>query len=65
MMTLDDLSCNIQTLNTVGVDGSLGKPLGIGDLLGLGIEHFHEITTDNLAFLLGITYTGEIGKELL
>ena len=52
-------------LNVVGVDGALGQPLGVGNFLGLGIEHFHEIATDDLAFLLGICHSFQVFEELV
>ena len=65
MMAFDDLTSNVQRLNSVGIDSALSKPFGIGNLLGFGIEHFHEITTDNLTFLFWIGDTCQVGKEFL
>ena len=65
VMALDDLTRNVQRLNAVRIDGALGKPAGIGDFLGLGIENLDEVAADNLSFLLGLGDTSQIGKELL
>ena len=65
MMTLDHLTCNVQTLDTVGIDGALRQPAGIGNLAGLGIEHLDKVATDNLALLLRVAHTCQIRKELL
>ena len=64
MVTLDHLTRDIQRLDTVGIDRTLSQPFGIRDLLRLGIENLHEITTNNLAFLFWICHTCEVGKEL-
>ena len=65
VVALDDLAGNIETLDTVGIDGSLSQPLGAFYLLGLGIEDLDEITAYNLALLLGIGHAGKDGKELV
>ena len=64
-MALDDLTSNIQTLDTVGIDSSLCQPLGSGLLLSLGIEYLHKVAAYNLALLLRIGHTSQVGKELL
>ena len=46
VVALDDLARDVQRLDTVRVDGTLRQPLGIGDLLRLGIEHLHEVAAD-------------------
>lgn len=63
VVALDDLTRNVQRLDAVRVNGALGKPLRIGNLLGLGIKDFHEVATDNLTLLLGVGDTCQIGKE--
>ena len=64
VVALDNLARNVERLDTVGIDGTLGQPLGIGNLLGLGIEHLYEISADDLALLLRVCNTRQIGKEL-
>ena len=54
-----------EALYPVGVDGALGEPLGIGYLLGFGVEHLDEVAPYYLSFLLGVGHTGKVGKELL
>ena len=65
VVALDDLAGNIETLDTVGIDGSLSQPLGAFYLLGLGIEDLDEITAYNLTLLLGVGHAGKVGKELV
>ena len=65
VVTLNNLSCNIQGFDAVGIDSTLCQPLGIGNLLCLGIEDLDEVTTDNLTLLFGISNTFQVGKELL
>ena len=65
VVALDDLACNIQALNTVGIDGPLCQPLSISNLLRLSIEHLDKITADNLTFLLRFHNSCKVGKELL
>ena len=65
MMTLDHLTRDIQTLDTVWIDSTLSQPLGTSLLLCLSIEHLYEVATDNLTLLLWVCYTSQVGKELL
>ena len=65
VMALDDLARDVQALDAVGVDGALGQPLGISNLLGFGIEHLDEVAADDLALLLRLGDTGEVSEELL
>ena len=65
MMALNYLTCDIQRLDTVGIDGTLPQPLRIRDLLSLSVEHLDEVTTDDLTLLFRIRNTGQVGKELL
>ena len=69
MMTLDNLASNIETFNTVRINSALSKPtyltivrpLGLGyDALGLSIKHLDKVTSDNLAFSLGLFNPGEV-----
>ena len=62
---LDDLAGDIERLDTVWIDSALGKPLGVGDLLGLGIEDLDEVAADDLAFLLRVGDALQIGEEAL
>src|SRR3712207_663965 len=64
-MTLDGHTRNTEALDTVGINRTLGQPFGVGYLLGLGIEHFHEVTTYNLTLLFRVGNTFEVLKELL
>ena len=63
MMALDDLACDIEALDAVGIDGSLGKPLGIGYLVRLLVEHLHEVAADDLALLLGFCHAFQVAEE--
>ena len=65
VVALDYLARNVERLDAIGIDGALGQPLGVGNLLGLGIEHFHEVAAYDFAFLFGVGDTGQVGKELL
>ncbi len=65
MVTLDNHTCNTQTLNTVWVDSTLCKPLSIRNLLSFSIKHLNKVTTNNLALLLWVGNTFQILKELL
>ena len=64
-MALDDHARNAETLNAVWIDSALSQPLGIGNLLGLGVEHLHEITANNLAFLLWVAHALQVLEELV
>ena len=64
-MALDNLACNVERLDTVGIDSALCKPLGTSLLLSLSVEHLNEVATDNLTLLLRIGYTSQIVEELL
>ena len=64
MVALDDLTRDVQRLDTVGIDGALCQPFGIGNLLGFGIEHLDEVATYNLTLLLWVSDTCEVAKEL-
>ena len=50
-------------LHHVGIDRTLRQPLYVLDLLGLGIEHLHEIAADDLALLLGIGHSGQVAQK--
>ena len=65
VVALDNLSCNVETLDAVRIDSALCEPFCPNLLLGLGIEHFHEVPADDLALLLRIGDSGEVGKEFL
>ena len=65
VMALDDHARNAETLNAVWIDSALSQPLGIGNLLGLGVEHLHEITANNLAFLLWVAHALQVLEELV
>ena len=65
MVTLDNLAGNVQRLDAVGIDGALSEPTGIGNLLGLGIEHLDEVAANNLTFLLRFGNACKVGEELL
>ena len=65
VVALDDLARDVERLDAVGIDGALSEPFGVGNLLGLGIEHFDEVATDDLTFLFGFGNACEVGKELL
>ena len=65
VMALDDLARDVQRLDTVWIDGTLRQPLGIGDLLRLGIEHLHEVAADDLTLLLRLIDTSQVSEELL
>ena len=65
MMALDHLSCNVETLNAVGIYRTLSQPLGIRYLLGLRIEHLNEITAYYLALLLRVGHSFKVFEELL
>ena len=65
MVTLDDLTRDVERLDAVRIDGTLRQPLGISNLLSLSIEHLHEVATDNLALLLWVGNTCQVAKELL
>ena len=64
MMALDCLTGYVEALNTVRIDGTLGEPLGIGYLGGLGIEHLNKVAAYDLTFLLRIGHTLQVLKEL-
>ena len=65
VVTLNDLTRDVQRLDTIGIDCTLRQPLGIGDLLRLGIEHLNEIAADDLTLLLRIGDTSQVSEELL
>ena len=48
VMALNHLTRDVQALDAVRIDGTLGKPLGTCLLLSLSIENLHEVATDNL-----------------
>ena len=58
VMALDDLACDVEGFDAVGVDGALSQPARVCNFLCFGIEDFHEVATDNLALLLGFCDTG-------
>jgi hypothetical protein len=47
------------------VDGALGQPLGVGQLLGLGLEDLDELAADDLALLLRVGDALQVPHELL
>ena len=65
MVALDDLTGNVQRLDSVRIDSALCQPLGIGNLLSLSIEHLDKIATDNLTLLLRVGNASQVAKELL
>ena len=62
---MDNLAGDVETLDAVGIDRSLGKPFGTRLLLRLGVEHLHEVASDDLTLLLRVGNASEVGKELL
>ena len=73
VMALDNLSCDIERLDTVRIDSTLSKPLDLtfsilafcNDALCLGIEHLYEVATYNLSFLLWLAHSCKVTKELV
>ena len=65
VVALDHLARDVERLDAVGIDGALGQPLGVGNLLSLGIEDLHEVAAYDFALLLGVGDAGQVGKELL
>ena len=65
MVALDDLARDVERLDAVGIDGALSQPLGIGNLLSLGIEDLHEVASYNLTLLLRVGDSSEVSEELL
>ena len=65
VMALDNHTCYAQTLNAVGIDCALCKPLGISNLLCLGIEHLNKVAAYNLALLLRVGNAFKVFEELL
>ena len=65
MMALDDHPGDAEALDAVGVDGALGKPFGVGDFLGFGVEHVDEAGADDLALALGFSDAFQFTEELL
>ena len=65
VVALDYLACYVERLDAVRVDGALSEPLGILNLLSLGIEHLDEVAANDLALLLGLGYALEVAQELV
>ena len=65
VVTLDDLTRDVERLNAVGIDGALGQPFSIGNLTSLCIEHLDEVATNNLTLLLRVGNACQVAKELL
>ena len=65
VMALDDLAGDIQTLDAVGINRTLGQPFGIRYLVGLGIKDINETLADYLALTLGFCYAGQLAEEFL
>ena len=65
VMALDNHTCYAQTFNAVGIDCALCKPLGISNLLCLGIEHLNKVAAYNLALLLRVGNAFKVFEELL
>ena len=64
-MALDDLTSDVERLDTVRIDSALCKPLGTSLFLSLSVEHLNEVTAYNLTLLLRIGYTSQVVEELL
>ena len=52
-------------LDHIGVDGPLGQPTDVGELLGLRIEDVDEGAADDLALLLRVRDPGQTRQEAL
>ena len=52
-------------LDHIGVKGALGQVIEGAETLALRLKHPDELSTDDLAFLLGIGNAGELGDEAL
>ena len=65
MVGFDDLASDIERFDAVRIDCTLGKPLGIGDLLSLGIEDLNKVAADDFALLLRVSNALEIREEAL
>ena len=65
VVALNHLARDVERLDAIGIDGALGQPLGVGNLLSLGIEDLHEVAAYDFAFLFGVGNAGQVSKELL
>ncbi len=65
MMALYNHARDTKALYAVGIDSALRKPLGIGNLLCLSVEHLDEVASYNLTFLFGVGDSFEVFEELL
>ena len=54
---------DVQALNAVRVDGTLGQPFCTGDFLCLCVEHLHEVSADNLSFLFRVAHPCQVVEE--
>ena len=54
VVALDDLARDVERLDAVGVNRALRQPLRVGDFVGLFVEYFHEVATDDFALLFGV-----------
>jgi hypothetical protein len=52
-------------LNHIGIDGALGKPLDVFELVRFTVEYVDEALAYHFAFLLGIDNSGKAGIEML
>ena len=64
-MALDDLARDVQALYAVGVNGALCQPAGIGYLVGFGVEHLHEVATDDFTLLFRVGHALQVLEEFL
>ena len=64
VVALDDLTRDVEAFDAVGVDGSLRQPACVGNLAGFGVEDFHKVAADDLAFLFRLLHSRQVAEEL-
>ena len=64
VVTLDDLSGDVERLDAVGIDGALCQPLRISNLHSFSIEDVDETSTDDFTLAFGFFHTSQFCEEL-
>ena len=65
VVALDDHTGDGKGLNHIGIDGALGKPLDVFELVRFTVEYVDEALAYHFAFLFGIDNSGKVGIEML
>ena len=65
VVTLDDFACDVEALDSVGINRALREPTGVFYFLCLGLKDIDKALADDFALLLRVVHTGQLAEKLI